>query len=68
MKARSVRLVGTPPAPPVLRPVDQIVAAGIYPLSPVLQARWIDAINWLRRDPSRSRWILDHNVTIRSKA
>lgn len=58
---RRVRLVG-PQALPALRPIDAVTAAGMYPSSTDLAGKWLAAIGWLRRDPARSKWLLDHQT------
>jgi hypothetical protein len=47
-----------PPCAPASSPLA-LQAAQLFPSSPYLARKWLEAVAYLRRDPQHPRWVLD---------
>jgi hypothetical protein len=47
-----------PPCAPASSPLA-LRAAQLFPSSPYLARKWLEAVAYLRRDPQHPRWVLD---------
>jgi hypothetical protein len=47
-----------PPCAPAPSPLA-LRAAQLFPSSPYLAGKWLEAVAYLRRDPQHPRWVLD---------
>jgi hypothetical protein len=47
-----------PPCAPASSPLA-LRAAQLFPSSPYLAGKWLEAVAYLRRDPQHPRWVLD---------